>query len=1564
MLRFLLLTLLLISFSKASAQEVYFSISGQSSKIESGEKKGVYDLWIKPKTNTSTIIPKFEIYDAGMGGFADVVFREANTVTSYKVYPFSALYTVNDSTILANGGQTEALQTVEVRNEQKFKNRWVDLLQISQASVSGWILRVETDNGDDVNNFNLRLLGEADDQFDIVSLDLSIGLYKTTPSTSIQLKPLFDNLAPPQLVVTGEEDIIVSKFDAFGSRIDLADTTWETQKYELSNSWALVLKGSQQRLNNLVISGKKQIVPWIIRPIIKEKENLTDAKFVTKPQGNCEELSLELQSQGYDVDINNSIWIIENERYVGKRIQHRFERKGTVPVTILSPIKGRYTPLYHSTTSSVFINQSPKIRIRDHKKVISPSEPLVIDASGSIDPEGKPLEYAWLVNNVFRSSDSRLEFTSSTSGEYKIQLIVDDKAANSACTTSETSFIIRVNTQPYAEIELTKIVAEGSTSRMFANSILDSDGDQIAFLWKVDGLISDSSRDEIEVAHDKRGLYTAQLEVNDQSKTTNAVYKTSRTYKVNGAPVPKFTIPDLIAPFESFRLNALQSSDPDNDKLTYSWLISDARTSDNATWDIHFPEPGEYQITLTVNDGELVSNSSQKISKSIRVNEAPIAIIRSVDKSNFSDVEFKANESMDADQSIVSYLWNFGDGTTGSGSEIIHQFNKPGIYTVKLTIDDGMKMANSVQSTTKKVLINKNPVADFTLPSLVAPGDKFELNASLSKDDDGEIVSYEWFINQTPIGNGKSFTTSLIEPGDHIISLRVKDNSGFEDAVHSTSKLIHVNFAPVIVWENIPLVTEVEKPTLFTAKKSFDKDNSTLQYTWELEGAAPQKGAEVRYSFKKQGTYTIKITVDDGRHLSNSVQEAEGTIRVNAAPILVTEKRIVTNSQSVRLDATKSYDPDGSSLAFTWILPDGTKRNEPLFTWNSTESGFFKIGLVIDDQDNLSNSKVSTGIDVIINRPVVAVVDSVIEACTGQIIIFSSARSYDPDGDQFSTEWSFGDGKSSLDNNPYHTYTEPGIYTATLKLSDGISAEPTFAQIAVKVAGSPTARMTFLDTTVCINTPILFDASPSTDPNGPIGAYSWDFGDESTGLGKSVTHLFSRPGTYNVVLTIVGTDAGNCSNVSQIAANVTVVEGPEAIFEVPEWVNKNEEVVLDGSSSRVTGNIKKAEWRIYGVNQPELLLVGLKQSFIPKESGLVKISLYLEVESGSNCNFSVLEKVLKINYSPIISWNLKSIYEGNTAFSVNAKGTNDQDGLISSFMWLLNGKKIGSGIEAQIGALKNGSYTLELIVKDNSGIKSGTVSQQSTFLVNASPKADFVIKQPTYKGETISLVPSTLVDKDNQTLKSTWLVNGKVYNSSQIRLTEPSYKITLIQDDSQGLSNSVDSVSHIIKVEQAPTLDTYLPNSILLGSSISIAELNVPKSIYFAKDDVISNVWKAEFLGKQDIYLVWAPRDSILNRELFTISVLPALQTEDAVKPVIIKWNPANPFAQVTAPEMNRDSDSILIYEWFSAGKSIGFGKSLSVQVRKGTQEVSLQVNEQGVKGNKTFTTKLTIIAN
>jgi len=198
------------------AQEVYFSISGQKAKVESGEKAGLYDIWIRPKS-VEAIFPNPEIYDAGIGGYADVIQGEANTITEFSIIDFDSVYVLGKGSILPKKTVGEKSVSVSVTGEMLYKNRWLSLFSFEGTSKNGWILRVATNEGDDVNDFKVRLPAAMENNYDIVSLDLSIGLYKTSTEQTVQLKPLFSAFAPSFFTVTGQEDSEISiKDSTFG----------------------------------------------------------------------------------------------------------------------------------------------------------------------------------------------------------------------------------------------------------------------------------------------------------------------------------------------------------------------------------------------------------------------------------------------------------------------------------------------------------------------------------------------------------------------------------------------------------------------------------------------------------------------------------------------------------------------------------------------------------------------------------------------------------------------------------------------------------------------------------------------------------------------------------------------------------------------------------------------------------------------------------------------------------------------------------------------------------------------------------------------------------------------------------------------------------------------------------------------------------------------------------------------------------------------------------------------------------------------------------------------------
>lgn len=1554
---FVIFSVLVLASSLGQAQEVYFSISGADVQVKSGAQSEYYDFWIRPHEPGNAAVPQIEIYDAGLGGYADVVSGDANTKTEFLIGLFSSAYERDENRLTPLDNDFISLEQIEVVDENKYLNRWVPFFNPQGDAPNGWIVRVKAGSGNDVNNFKIRLIGVGAQNWEVFALNLSIGLYKSRPNTVYQLQAFAHESQPPKLLVEGEEDARVFIEDAFGLNLGIDKTeNWIPEQYGMANSWALNISASTQFLNNLSVFGQEGlIIPWRVNGLHVPDQIDASVQFSHVQTAECLQQNLSVQAIGFGLDASNARWLLGEQLKQGASVTHRFGSGGQINVPVLIPTQARYSPRFLLKSTRLEINQAPTPVIRNTKNVISPAETLTLNAAESSDPDGNKLLFSWFINDEYRSSSKQLVFSSSVSGRYAVRLQLND-GMNSPCSIVEKNVEIVVNTQPYADIQMPEVVAPNTPFSVAAVEPFDSDNNPLSFSWDVVGSAVKAQGQNPNLSVEEPGIYTLRLTIDDGTQTQNASYTTERILKVNAQPKPNFAVAEMYAPSDPIRLDATRSQDPDGDALKYSWRFSDGRTFSEPRLSTDFEQAGTFEITLAVNDGTEVGNAIQELSRNIIINVAPVPLISAPEKVNTSLVRFDAGQSTDADQQIERFEWDFGDGKRGQGAQVEHQFASAGTYTVRLTVDDGTGMKNARQRVEHKIVVNSNPVADFSVPERVGPGTPFSLDAGESRDVDGDIAAAAWFVNGNPIGNGINITHQIEESGLYTVTLQVSDDSGFEQATDLRNRLIEVNFPPVPRWTVSPEMTEPGRTTVFDASGSSDEDDALLSYEWIFDDGEIFTGARINRTFAESGTNGFRLTVSDGQALSNSKTEKRGEFRVNSSPIIVTETELIQNDLTVTLDAEESYDPDGELLSYVWVLPDGSRQTAPRFKWTAPRPGVYTVTLTVDDGAGLDNSKVSSVVRVRINRPVVAVVDDFVESCTGQIIIFSSSRSYDPDGDTFSTRWNFGDGTSSLENNPYHSYDQPGRYYVSLELDDGIAAQATKAQIPVSVFGSPIAKLQVANSTVCINTPITFDARQSQDPNGPIGAYSWDYGDQQTGFGQEVTHLFSEPGIYEVVLTIIGNENGTCSNVSQDKVEITVVAGPEIDFSVPEWVNPGEEVILDVSHSKVPGGIKSVEWLIESNQGQPFVLDGSQVAWTAQNPGSYTVTARVEGEEASSCSRASLQKVFKVNAAPTLQWNAPDVVAQGTSILLSAQGSSDADGFIKSLVWKLDGKEIGRGLSVALPTTQAGSKELVLEAIDNSGIESGKSRLTKRIEISSGVRPDFSLPSQIYKGETINLEPSAAGS-------TSWLLDGEPLDESAFVAEKASHQITLIVDDGKGLPNSVDSLFKRVPIISMPELNLQLPEKMILGSQITAVEMGLSADFSFMQDGNKSKTWTALEVGRQNVDVIWHPKGEELNRITKTVNVLAPLEISKENLEQRVKWNPANRRVELGAPSTNRPKNVGLVFTWFAEGRLLTYGERVTLNVARGENFFQIEIQEQGVHGAKKMNVTLTVVA-
>ncbi len=168
----------------------------------------------------------------------------------------------------------------------------------------------------------------------------------------------------------------------------------------------------------------------------------------------------------------------------------------------------------------------------------------------------------------------------------------------------------------------------------------------------------------------------------------------------------------------------------------------------------------------------------------------PVAVILADRTQGYPPLEitFSGSASQGVDSPLVSYDWDFDDGSTADSPDATHTFEDKGVFSVSLTVTDAQ---GAVGSTVKTIqVLNRVPHADFRITPFGAPRDyPVQFDASQSSDPDGVIVSYLWDFGDGAQAEGMHVEHVFPQQQtEYVVTLTVIDDSGA--ANHSIRKVV------------------------------------------------------------------------------------------------------------------------------------------------------------------------------------------------------------------------------------------------------------------------------------------------------------------------------------------------------------------------------------------------------------------------------------------------------------------------------------------------------------------------------------------------------------------------------------------------------------------------------------------------------------------------------------------------------------------------------------------------------------------------------------------------------
>lgn len=487
------------------------------------------------------------------------------------------------------------------------------------------------------------------------------------------------------------------------------------------------------------------------------------------------------------------------------------------------------------------------------------------------------------------------------------------------------------------------------------------------------------------------------------------------------------------------------------------------------------------------------------------------------------------------DQSTNSpqfWQWDFGNNQTSSSQNPSCTYSAPGTYTVTLIVRNSSG-TDAIQKTGYiTVLPFPTPIITANLTTACAPAaiqftDK-------STPGQGSITAWSWDLGDGSSSNQQNPAHSYAQPGFYTVKLQVTNSGGCSNSV-TANRYIRVveGIKPHFNWDQISTSCSAPFVVNFLDQTA---GPGTLTYDWDLgNGSTSTDPNPANVSYPANTTYTVKLAVQSSLGCSANF---DTTVTFTGGTPLITAPAAACTNAPVTFTNGSTPTP----VSNTWDFGDGTNSTITNPSKTYTTAGTYTVTLS-NKYSSCANSTTRT--IQIIDKPNPAFTADKTSACQPNLAVQFTDNTPDPGITQWL--WDFGDGQTSTQQNPPHTYTRTGSFDVKLTVTNATGCSNTITMPGyIKVQG-PTVNIDPGSLSGCTNTPISPIALVGAIDG--VASYNWSApgATPSSSTAANPTFTYATQNNYTISLTITtngGCTASNSFNVQvgdPTAADFTAV---------------------------------------------------------------------------------------------------------------------------------------------------------------------------------------------------------------------------------------------------------------------------------------------------------------------------------------------------------------------------------------------------------------------------------------